>query len=74
MQKKNNAAFYEKAVIVTSDGDFASLVKHLVSTDKLEIVLSPYINTCSWLLKKAAHGRIRYLDHIRSKLELKANK
>ena len=62
---------YEKAVIVSSDGDFASLVKYLIANDKLEIVLSPYIRTCSWLLKKAANGRIRYLDQVRGKLELK---
>lgn len=42
---------YEKAVIVSSDGDFHSLVKYLNDNKKLKVVLSPYIKTCSVLLK-----------------------
>lgn len=60
---------YDQAVIVTSDGDFGCLVRHLRQQDKLRIVLSPTRERCSALLKKAAQGYIRYLDQVRHQLE-----
>lgn len=62
---------YDKAVIVSSDGDFYSLVQHLYGTGKLETVLSPDIKNCSILLKKAAREKIRFMDNLRTKLEYK---
>ncbi len=59
---------YDKAVIVTSDGDFYSLVKYLYDNRKLEIVLSPYIKTCSKLLRKEAKEKINYMDDLRNKI------
>jgi uncharacterized LabA/DUF88 family protein len=64
---------YDKAVIVTSDGDFACLVRHLNEKGKLERVLSPNREKCSALLKKAAQGRIRYLEDSREKIEYLKN-
>jgi uncharacterized LabA/DUF88 family protein len=43
---------YDRAVLVTSDGDFACLVNYLQSIKKLEIVLSPHTK-CSTLLTRA---------------------
>ena len=60
---------YEKAVIVSSDGDFYSLVKHLYGQGKLETVLSPYRQHCSALLKREAKERIEFLNSLRRKLE-----
>ena len=62
---------YEKAVIVTSDGDFHCLVKHLIDHDKLEAVLSPQSQSCSALLKKGAGAKMRFLDTLQAKLEYK---
>lgn len=62
---------YEKAVVVSSDGDFYSLVKHLYSSNKLETVLSPDEDNCSTLLKKSAKDKIRFMDNLRQKLEYK---
>lgn len=59
---------FNKAVIVTSDGDFSSLVKHLYKADKLAMVLSPYIETCSTLLKKEAKEKINYMDNLKEKI------
>lgn len=59
---------YDKAVIVTSDGDFYSLVKYLYDNGKLEMVLSPYIKTCSKLLKKEAKEKINYMDNLKGKI------
>ncbi|MEK7610457.1 MAG: NYN domain-containing protein [Patescibacteria group bacterium] len=62
---------YNKAIIVSSDGDFYSLVQHLYDIGKLETVLSPDMENCSVLLKKAARDKIRFMDNLRRKLEYK---
>ena len=60
---------YEKAVIVTCDGDFYCLVHYLQRMDKLECVLAPCKSGCSHLLKKASGSRIAFIDNLRGKLE-----
>ncbi len=62
---------YTKAVIVSSDGDFYSLVQHLYETKKLEIVLSPDVKNCSTLLKKTAKEKMQYMNDLQNKLEYK---
>lgn len=54
---------YNQAIIVSSDGDFYSLVKYLYENGKLRFVMSPYIATCSNLLKKEAKERIVFMDN-----------
>lgn len=60
---------YEKAIIITSDGDFYSLVNHLYVNGKLEKVWSPYKRECSWILQRAAREKIYFIDMARDKLE-----
>jgi len=62
---------YDKALIVTSDGDFYSLVQHLYETKKLEVVLSPDYKNCSTLLKRTAKEKILFMNNLRKKLEYK---
>ena len=62
---------YDRAIIVSSDGDFYSLVQHLYDEKKLETVLSPDIRNCSILLRRAARERIRFMDNLQAKLEYK---
>ncbi len=62
---------YDKAIIISSDGDFYSLVKYLYDNEKLKFVISPYIKTCSVLLKKSAKEKIIFMDNLRKKLEYK---
>ena len=62
---------YEKAVIVTSDGDFSCLVKYLKQKGKLGRVLAPCGQGCSWSLKKAAGSQIAFIDNLRGRLEYK---
>ena len=62
---------YDKAVIVTSDGDFYCLVKYLYKKDKLKMVLSPYVESCSVLLKKTAKEKLAYMANLREKLAYK---
>ena len=62
---------YDQAIIVSSDGDFYSLVKYLYQKDKLKFVMSPYVKTCSTLLKKEAKEKIVFMDNLQKKLEYK---
>jgi uncharacterized LabA/DUF88 family protein len=62
---------YDKAIIVTSDGDFYSLVKYLYKKDKLKCVISPYKETCSSLLKLSAKEKIIFIDNLYKKLGYK---
>jgi uncharacterized LabA/DUF88 family protein len=59
---------YDKAIIVTSDGDFYSLVRYLYENDKLEMVLSPHHETCSKLLKREAKQKINYMSNLNRKI------
>ena len=63
---------YERAVIVTGDGDYYSLIDYLKSQDKLEQVLIPDEKRYSALLKKVNNEHLKYISFIsrmRSKLE-----
>lgn len=62
---------FDKALIVTSDGDFYSLVDHLYRESKLEAVLSSEHKACSSLLRQTGKDKIRYMDNLRKKLEYK---
>lgn len=53
---------YDKAVIVSGDGDFYSLVEHLRSINKFKIVLCPDSKSCSNLLRSSAQGNVDGLE------------
>jgi len=60
-----------KQVIVTSDGDYSSLVEFLKEKDKIKTILSPSLpNKCSILLKRT-EAPIVYLYDVKSKIEKK---
>lgn len=62
---------YDNAVIVTGDGDFQCLVKHLRKIGKLGYVISPNRKWCSILLKREARGSHVFIEEMRLRLELK---
>lgn len=62
---------YDQAVIVTSDGDFYSLARYLYEQGKLKKVLSPYVKTCSVLLRKSAKEKIVFMENLKIKLAYK---
>jgi uncharacterized LabA/DUF88 family protein len=68
MAELNN---YDKAVIVSSDGDFYSLVNYLDERGKLEAVLTSEVESCSRLLQEAAKTNIRFINEMQQKLEYK---
>jgi len=59
---------YDRAVLVTSDGDFYSLARHLYENKKLFAVLSPHKKKCSLLLRKSAKDKMMYMDTLENKL------
>jgi uncharacterized LabA/DUF88 family protein len=62
---------FDKALIITSDGDFYSLVSYLYDHNRLKAVMSPHFNNCSTLLKKTAKEKIVFIYNLRKKLEYK---
>lgn len=60
---------FDKAVIVTSDGDFHCLVAYFYKQSKLKAVISPKRSNCSQLLRNAAKEKIIFMDVMRKKLE-----
>lgn len=61
---------FNKAILVTSDGDFACLARFLINRDKLEIILSPRgSNKCSTLIKKL-ETRMTFIPDIKEKIRI----
>lgn len=63
---------YDKAIIVSGDGDFYSLVEHLYEQNKLLAVLSPNHKFCSSLLRQTAREKLRFMDDLKGILEYKS--
>jgi len=62
---------YDKVVLITGDGDFCMLVKHLKENDKLAKVLAPSHKSCSVLLRKATGNKIAFIEDLKIKLAYK---
>ncbi|MCH2188583.1 NYN domain-containing protein [Candidatus Gracilibacteria bacterium] len=62
---------YDKAIIITGDGDFACLIRHLRKIGKLKSLIVPNENRYSVFLKKEGKGLIDSLTNKRKKLEYK---
>ena len=61
---------FDKALLVSSDGDYASLVAFLIEKEKIKTVLSPYeTKKCSILLKRTGVP-IAYINDQKSILEV----
>lgn len=69
LQAMDDISKYDKAILISSDGDFDNLVKKLLHVGKMKLVLAPCKEGCSKLLKRASQGRIDFLDNHRDKLE-----
>ncbi len=62
---------FDKAIIVTGDGDFYCLVQYLFEQHKLQTVLVPNRNKYSALLKKFAKKNIAFMNDLKLKIGLK---
>lgn len=68
LQAMIDYSHYDRAMLVSSDGDFYSLTRYLYDNNKLLTVLSPHRKTCSSLLRKSAKGSMVYMDNLENKL------
>ncbi len=65
---------FEKTLLISSDGDYASLISFLIEKKKLEAILSPAVaKKCSILLKRTG-ARIAYINDQRFILGVKNKK
>lgn len=62
---------YDKAVIVTGDGDFHCLVKHFLAQKKFKKLIIPNQSQYSALLKRFPSEYIAFVSYLRKKLEYK---
>jgi uncharacterized LabA/DUF88 family protein len=59
---------FDKAVIITGDGDFYCLVQYLLENNKLQTVLIPNKNKYSALLKRFAKKDIAFMNDLKGKI------
>ncbi len=64
---------FDKAVIVSGDGDFYCLVKYLLEQNKLKTVLVPNYFKYSALLKRFARKNIAFMNNLKKKLSYKSS-
>jgi len=61
---------FNKMILVSSDGDYASLVQLLMKKEKLETIISPaFAKKCSILLKRIEKVKIVFLEDKKATLE-----
>ena len=65
---------FDRAVIVTGDGDFYCLVDYLNKQEKLLRLLVPNMHAYSRLLKPFAPNRIDFMNHLKKKLAYKKSR
>lgn len=64
---------YDKAIIVTGDGDFTPLVKLLQEKDNFHSVIAPNRKYSSSLLRKAAGSHIVFMEELKGKVSRRKN-
>ena len=62
---------YNKAVIISGDGDFYCLVEYLISKNKLKKIIIPNQARCSILLKRFPSKYLAFVSDLHRKLEYK---
>ncbi len=65
---------FDKAILVSSDGDYASLVRFLKEHGKLKTILSPHDKDLCSILLKRTDAPIAYLNNQISILQIKKEK
>jgi uncharacterized LabA/DUF88 family protein len=60
---------FDKAIIVSGDGDFYCLIQHLVKRDKLKTVLIPDRRHYSALIKRFAGKHISFMNDLQHKIK-----
>jgi uncharacterized LabA/DUF88 family protein len=64
---------YDRAVIVSGDGDFTCLVDYLSSVNKLESIMIPGTKSYSHSLEKAGKNRVVFISKLKNALQKDAS-
>jgi uncharacterized LabA/DUF88 family protein len=59
---------FDRAIIVTGDGDFHCLVEHFIKNNKLQMVLIPNRLKYSALLKRFGKKKITFMNDLKGKI------
>ena len=62
---------YDKAVIISGDGDFRCLVEYLIKKNKFKKIFIPDQERCSILLKRFPSEYLAFISDLRKRLEYK---
>lgn len=62
---------YNKALLITGDGDFHCLIKYLEKKGKLLTVLAPSAKNCSILIRRTIKENLRLVSDLKDKIEYK---
>lgn len=60
---------YDRAVVVSGDGDFTCLAQHLIRAGKLLRVLAPSRRSCAASLKKLPRECLSFVEDVRERVE-----
>ena len=62
---------YNKAIIISGDGDFHCLIEYLIGKNKLKKIIIPDQKRCSVLLKRFPSEYLAFVSDLHKKLEYK---
>lgn len=62
---------FDKAILVSNDGDFYNLILYIKSKNKFKNIISPSRRSCSKLLRKVADNKIIFLDDLYSRMVIR---
>lgn len=65
---------FDKAIIISGDGDFACLIQYLFEQGKLQTILVPNRNRYSALIKRFAKKKIAFMNDLQNKIGVKRNR
>ncbi len=65
---------FDKAIIITGDGDFYCLVQYLLEKNKLQVVLVPNQLKYSALIKRFAKKHIAFMNDLQQKIGKRDNR
>lgn len=75
LQTMIDYSLFDKALIVSGDGDFYCLVKYLIQKDKLEALIVPNKTRLSALFDNAVfHPYLRFMEELQERLAFKKRK
>ncbi len=64
---------FDKAILISSDGDYIPLIKLLIHENKIEVLVSPYNRSLCSIILRRSNVRIVYIDDQKYLLKIENN-